>query len=322
MRTRTSGAAVDGVWTSGVAGEGRGPGGHGLDGVLEQDHRLVGGGGVAGEQAGAEPELHPAFQVDAVDLDEPGADGGGEVQQQHPHRRRLARPGTARRQRRHGDRDPPRLPVLGDTHLRRGDGGCQVRGREPGLHHRRERVGEQEPERAPVWVSLGMIRICRDPTVVRSRSDAATRSSTVCPTISCGTTTSTSGSSHRLRPQGRRVEFGAVLADHPPSEPGSLHQRRPGPLHRPPNATPPRRMHHEAEVGGRPAPGPQRRHHGHARPARSGEARSDGGSRRPCLPSRPAHELVPGAGTGARRRSTTTPRRGRAGCHARSTGAR
>ena len=300
MRTRTSGAAVDGVWTSGVTGEGRGPGGHGLDGVLEQDHRLVGGGGVAGEQAGAEPELHPAFQVDAVDLDEPGPDGGGEVQQQHPHRRRLARPGTPSRQRRHGDRDAPRLPVLGDTHLRRADGGCQVRGREPGLHHRRERVGEQEPDRAAGVGGVGddadLPGADRGPEPFRRRHD-----------VFDGLP------DHQLRDddqhvgvlpadpvQGRHPEFGAVLGDHPPSSPHASISASPGRFGRNDGCGAARPDAPPAVGRSRPAPGPHRRHQRHDREPDQEQPGLLTGSRRPCLPSRPPHDRARGSGTGTR----------------------
>jgi hypothetical protein len=65
-------------------------GGHLLGGVLEQLHRDVGGLGVAGEQGPAHAELHTAFEVDAVYLDQPGPDGRGQPEEQRPDQGRLS----------------------------------------------------------------------------------------------------------------------------------------------------------------------------------------------------------------------------------------
>ena len=113
----------------------------------------------------------------------------------------------------------------------------------------------------PVWVSFGITRTCRDPTEVRSRSATLTMSSTVCPIISRGTTTRTSGSSQPIRCScGTRISGPSrpiTRRDRPEASINAPHDRR---TDRRISAAP-GRVGDVSEVGVGPAACPQRRDH-------------------------------------------------------------
>ncbi len=247
----------------GVTGQLRGAGGHRLDGVLEQDDGLLGGGGVAGEQSQCRGRVpSPPFRSMPWTWTSPARMAGARFSSSIHIADAFPDPDQPAVRVETWIGMQPRLAVLGDPHLRRGDVRVPGSGKgtwPPSPRRAGRRTGTAACSR------YGCRSGSPGPAGTRPRSGAvptpSTMSSTVCPTISCGTTTSTSGSSQPIRCSCRHPEFGPVPADHPTRQPARFHQRTPRTGGRNAESGAARPGAHVPEVGVRPAPCPQRRHH-------------------------------------------------------------